>query len=80
MFFLINLVLGLVSVIANDLVVLKSYKLFIGKMAWFYCSSVLYVVLKHFYVNLIRVFEKINIFLINNNSGQVIVIAMVWYF
>ena len=51
-----------------------------GKMAWFYCSSVLYVVLEHFYVNLITVFEKINVFLINTVSGQVSVIADVMVF
>ena len=51
-----------------------------GKIAWFYCSSVLYVVLEHFYVNLITVFEKINVFLINTVSGQVSVIADVMVF
>ena len=54
MVFLINTVLGQVSVIANDMVFLKKKQLFIEKMAWFYCSSVLYVVLEHFYVNLIE--------------------------
>ena len=44
-------------------------------MAFFYCSSVQYVVLKHFYVNLIDSFEKINVFLINTVLGQVSVIA-----
>ena len=44
-------------------------------MAWFYCSSVLYVVLEHFDANLIKVFEKINVFLINIILGQGRVIA-----
>ena len=44
-------------------------------MALFYCSAILYVVLKHFYVNLIDSFEKINVFLINTVLGQVSVIA-----
>ena len=42
-------------------------------MAWFYCSSVLYVVLEHFYVNLIE--KKINVFLINTVLGKESVIA-----
>ena len=48
--------LGQVSVIANDMVFLKKKQLFIEKMAWFYCSSVLYVVLEHLYANLITAF------------------------
>ena len=44
------------QVIANHMVFLKNQQLFIGKMAWFYCSSVLYVVLEHFHVNLIESF------------------------
>ena len=44
-------------------------------MAWFYCSSVLYVALEHFYVNLMDSFEKINVYLINTFLGQVSVIA-----
>ena len=72
---MINTVLGQVSVIANDMVLLTNQQLFIEKMAWFYCSSVLYVVLEHFYVNLIESFEKINVFLINTVLGQVSVNA-----
>ena len=54
--FLINIVLGQVSIIANDMVFLKNFQLFNGKIALFYGSSVLYIVLKHFYVNLIDSF------------------------
>ena len=51
-----NTVLGQLSVIENDMAFLKKRQLFIGKMALFYCSSKLYVLLKHFYVNLIDSF------------------------
>ena len=44
-------------------------------MALFYLSSVLYVVLEHFYLNLIDSFEKNNVFLINSVLGEVSVIA-----
>ena len=44
-------------------------------MAWFYCSSVLYVILEHFYMNLIESFLENQCFLINTGFGQVRVIA-----
>ena len=44
-------------------------------MALFYVSSLLYVVLEHFDLNLSTVFEKINVFLIDTLLGQVSVIA-----
>ena len=44
-------------------------------MALFYLSSVLYVVLEHFYLNLIDSFEKNNVFFINSVLGEVSVIA-----
>ena len=46
--FVINTFLGQVSVIANDIVFPKNYHLFNRKIAWFYCSCLLYVVLKRF--------------------------------
>ena len=50
---MINTVLGQVSVIANDMVFLKSKQLFYRQIALFYCCSVPYLVLKNFYVNVI---------------------------
>ena len=52
MFFLVNTVLGQVSVIANDRFFRKTSSNSMEKSAWFYCISVVYVVLKHFCVNL----------------------------
>ena len=49
-------------------------------MAWFHCKSVFYIGLKHFYVSLIAVFEKINVFLVNTVLGQVNVIANNMFF
>ena len=73
---LINTVLGQVSIIANDMVFLKNQQLFNAKMAWRYCISVLYLVLKHFYVNFNRqIIDKINALLINTVLGQVSIIA-----
>ena len=45
------------------------------KIACFYCSPVQYVVIEHFYVNLMDCFGKMNVFLINTALGQVSVIA-----
>ena len=44
-------------------------------MGWFYCNSVFYIGLKHFYVSLIDFFEKINVSLVNTVLGQASVIA-----
>ena len=56
--FLVNTVLGQVSLIANNMFFLKHQQLFIGKIAWFHCSSVFYIGLKHFYVSLIDCFSE----------------------
>ena len=44
-------------------------------MAWFYCTLVFYIGLKHFLWVKSTVFDKINVFLVNTVLGQVSVIA-----
>ena len=58
----------------------KNQRLFIGKMAWFHCNSVLYIGVKPFCVSLIDNFWENQSFLVNTHLGQVSVIANNMFF
>ena len=50
-------------------------------MAWFYCNSVLYVVLEHFYVNLIESFWENQCFFDKHRfRAKLVLLQMIWYF